>query len=227
MSHFVLVPGLWLSADSWNEVTAPLHAAGHTSTAVTLPSASDTTAAQWINTVKEAIDASYEPVVLVGHSAGCGVAHAAADERVTGVDRLIMVGGFPLPSGSPLLGEEFPSEDGLIPLPEFDFFSAEDLAGLNAPIREHIRAQAVPVPAQALQAPVHLYDEHRRQIPLTMVCTEYSSAQLREWMNNGFEPVQEITEYDQVQYFDLPTGHWPQFTRPRDLATILLGTVRE
>ena len=28
-----------------------------------------------------------------------------------------------------------------------------------------------------------------------------------------------------VEYVDLPTGHWPQFTRPRDLAQAILAAV--
>jgi hypothetical protein len=28
-----------------------------------------------------------------------------------------------------------------------------------------------------------------------------------------------------VDYVDLPTGHWPQFTRPRDLAQAILAAV--
>jgi pimeloyl-ACP methyl ester carboxylesterase len=28
-----------------------------------------------------------------------------------------------------------------------------------------------------------------------------------------------------VEYVDLPTGHWPQFTRPAALAAAILGAV--
>jgi hypothetical protein len=28
-----------------------------------------------------------------------------------------------------------------------------------------------------------------------------------------------------VEYVDLPTGHWPQFTRPRELGDVILAAV--
>jgi len=28
-----------------------------------------------------------------------------------------------------------------------------------------------------------------------------------------------------VEYVDLPTGHWPQFTRPDDLAAVILAAI--
>jgi hypothetical protein len=28
-----------------------------------------------------------------------------------------------------------------------------------------------------------------------------------------------------VSYVDLPTGHWPQFTRPDDLARVILDAI--
>ena len=35
-------------------------------------------------------------------------------------------------------------------------------------------------------------------------------------------PVREFTRIRDVEYVDLPTGHWPQFTRPDDLARSIL-----
>ena len=38
-------------------------------------------------------------------------------------------------------------------------------------------------------------------------------------------PVREFTKIRDVEYVDLPTGHWPQFTRPEDLARAILASV--
>jgi pimeloyl-ACP methyl ester carboxylesterase len=38
-------------------------------------------------------------------------------------------------------------------------------------------------------------------------------------------PVQEFTRIRDVEYVDLPTGHWPQFSRPEDLARAILASV--
>jgi hypothetical protein len=59
-------------------------------------------------------------------------------------------------------------------------------------------------------------------VPATAVCPEYTAAQLREWIDAGEEPVQEFTKLRDLTYVDLPTGHWPQFTRPDDLARVIL-----
>jgi hypothetical protein len=50
---------------------------------------------------------------------------------------------------------------------------------------------------------------------------------LRDWIAEGAEPVREFTNIRNVDYMDLPTGHWPQFTRPEDLAGAILATMPE
>jgi hypothetical protein len=35
--------------------------------------------------------------------------------------------------------------------------------------------------------------------------------------------VQELARIRQVEYVDLPTGHWSQSTRPRELAGVVLA----
>ena len=50
---------------------------------------------------------------------------------------------------------------------------------------------------------------------------------LREWIEQGLAPVREFTRIREVEFVDLPTGHWPQFTRPEDLArAIVRATTR-
>ena len=55
-------------------------------------------------------------------------------------------------------------------------------------------------------------------MPATVICTEFTSAMLREWIGQGQAPVRELAKIRDVEYVNLPTGHWPQFTRPGDLA---------
>ena len=35
----------------------------------------------------------------------------------------------------------------------------------------------------------------------------------------------ELAAVHDVEYLDLPTGHWPQFTKPRELAEAILAAV--
>ncbi|GFZ96395.1 alpha/beta fold hydrolase [Nesterenkonia alkaliphila] len=222
MSHYVLVPGLWLDASSWKQVVPHLESAGHTTAALTFPTEPGSTLQDWISTVTDAVDTATEPSVLVGHSAGCGLTYAAVDARSEKVKHLVLIGGFPLPDGMPLLAEDFPETDGLIHLPEFSAFSEEDLAGLDDAILEQFRNEATPVPATVLDSTLELKNTDRHRVPTTAVCTEYSAADLQKWTEAGFPPTTEFPKLEDLRYIDLPTGHWPQFSRPEDLAKLLL-----
>ncbi|NDK30306.1 alpha/beta fold hydrolase [Nesterenkonia haasae] len=222
MAHFILIPGLWLDAGSWHEVTPPLVAAGHSTHSLTLPNDRETTLQDWVDAVVLAIDSAPEPPVLVGHSAGCGLAYAAADARADAVRHLVLIGGFPLPDGMPLLDQQFPDAEGFVSLPDFSAFGPADLAGLDDAALDQFRANAVSVPAQVLAGTLHLSHPERHYIPLTAVCTEYSTADLTDWIKAGFPPTTEFPHFADASYIDLSTGHWPQFSRPEDAAKILL-----
>ena len=62
----------------------------------------------------------------------------------------------------------------------------------------------------------------RYDVPVTVVCPEFTGDMLRTWIEQDMEPVREFRKLRSLEYVDLPTGHWPQFTRPDDLARILL-----
>ena len=51
-----------------------------------------------------------------------------------------------------------------------------------------------------------------------------SSAQLRGWIG-GHLCVAELAVMRDVDYIDLPTGHWPQFTKPAQLGQAILAAV--
>lgn len=225
----ILVPGLWLDADSWEAVIPTLEEAGHQALPITLPGmeAKDADRSQvsrqdCIDAIVAVIDDSEEPVAIVGHSMGAGLAHAAVDARPDRVVHAIYVGGFPDPDGS---RSEFPSKDGEIPLLDWSDFDEADLTDLDDAGRARFAGRAVPSPARMASDPQRLSDERRYSVPVTMVCPEFSSEMLREWVAEGMEPVSELTEIQEVTYVDLPTGHWPQFTKPTQLARVILEAI--
>lgn len=225
----VLVPGMWLDASSWEQVVPPLEAAGHHVQSLTLPGMeskdsdrSRITLADHVGTIVEAIDAASGPVVLVGHSAGSDLVWAATDARPGQVARVIMVGGSPSRDGDPLVSG-YESIDGEIPLPDWSTFDDADLDGLDEAARSAIRARAIPSPAGPLAGPQRLSDARRLDVPVTSVCTEYRATELREWIDSDDERVSEVAGIRDLTLLDLPTGHWPQFTRPADLAEIILA----
>lgn len=229
----VLIPGLWLDASSWDAVVPVLERAGRRAHPVTLPGTessdadrSGITLADHVDAVVAAIDAlDPEPVVLVGHSAGAGIAHAAVDARPARVDRAVYVGGFPTGRGQPVVDGFAVVDDG-IPLPDWSSFDDADLAGLDESDRAAFRARAVPSAACLAHDVQQLGDERRYDVPVTVVCTEFTAAMLREWIDDGLDPVRELAAIREVELVDLPTGHWPQLTRPDDLGQLLVRLLR-
>jgi pimeloyl-ACP methyl ester carboxylesterase/pterin-4a-carbinolamine dehydratase len=224
----ILVPGLWLDGSSWEKVIPALEQAGHRTHPLTLPGMdskgadrSTITLRDHVDAVVAAIDSCGGPVVLVGHSAGCGIAYAGVDAQPNRVARAVYIGGFPTGAGQ-LLADGFPAEHGEIPLPDWAAFEAEDLADLDDQARAEFRERAVPSPERVTTDPQQLSDERRYDVPVTVICPEFTSEMLRKWVEQGLAPVRELTRTRDVEYVDLPTGHWPQFTRPADLAQAIL-----
>jgi pimeloyl-ACP methyl ester carboxylesterase len=227
----ILIPGMWLDASSWDAVVPVVERAGHRAHPLTLPGmeskAADRAAitlADHVGAVVAAIDAAPAPVVLVGHSAGAAIAYAAIDARPDRVLRAVYVGGFPMGDGD-VLADGFEPKDGEIPLPDWSEFGDEDLGGLDDAARAAFRERAIPFPAYAASEPQRLSDDRRYAVPVTVICTEFSSAMLREWIGAGLAPVREFAKIADVTYVDLPTGHWPQFTRPADLGRAIAASL--
>lgn len=226
----ILVAGLWMGGWAWYEVAPALEAAGHRPVPLTLPGMespeadrASITLDDHVAAVVAAIDAAAgEQVILVGHSAGAGIVYAAADARPDRVARLILIGGFPTPDGAPLL-TGFEPENGEVPLPDWSDFDEADLRDLGEPGKAALRSYAIPSPGQVVTGTVHLHDDRRLDIPVTAVATEYTVADLQGWIDAGAAPVQEFARLRDVTYVDLPTGHWPQLTRPQQLARLILA----
>ena len=77
------------------------------------------------------------------------------------------------------------------------------------------------MPEGVITTPIRLNDERRYAVPATVICPEYTAADLREWMTKGELP--ELTRTTNLDAVDLPGGHWPQLTQPEALAALLIG----
>ena len=105
--EIVLIPGFWLDGASWDEVAAPLRDAGRNVHALTLPGLESRDADRsgiglrhHVNAVVDVVDSLPDPVVLIGHSGGGAIAHAAADARPDRIARVIYVDSLPLGDGA-------------------------------------------------------------------------------------------------------------------------------
>jgi pimeloyl-ACP methyl ester carboxylesterase len=228
----ILIPGLWLTARSWDALVPRLEEAGHRAHPLTLPGMesldadrSAVTRQHHVDAVVAAIDAVPDdaPVLLVGHSMGGVLAWAAADarlERVAGVVFLASEPGVPEQSDS-----MFPVEGADVPLPAWDFFDDEMVADLDDALRTRIRDGAVPSPVHAVTDGLAFAHEARYDLPVTMVTAEYDSAQLKEWTEAGESGTEEIAALRDVEWVDLHSGHWPQFSRVDDTVRVILDSL--
>jgi pimeloyl-ACP methyl ester carboxylesterase len=227
----VLVPGFWLDASSWSRVTPAVEQAGHTVYPLTLPGLESQNADRagiglrdHVNAVVAAVDELPGPVVLVGHSGGGAIIHGAVDARPDRVARAIYVDSGPLGDGQ-VINDELPAENDEVPLPPWDVFEDADLVDLTEDLRAEFRARAVPEPRGVAADPQQLHNERRFDVPVTVICCEFTVDEMREWVNAGHPFVAELGRITDVDYVGLPTGHWPQFTRPDDLARVILAAV--
>lgn len=227
----VLIPGFWLDGSSWSEVTPVLEEAGHRLYPLTLPGLESVEAdrsgiglADHVGAVVEVVDGIEGPVVLVGHSGGGAIAHAAADARPDRISRVVYVDSGPLGDGQAIT-DEFTIIDGEIPLPDWSEFGEEDLVDLDDDLRDAFRARSVPQPAAVATDPQRLGDDRRYDVPVTIIACEFPSSMLREWMSEGHPFVAELARIRHVEMVDLPTGHWPQFTRPVELGEAIAAAV--
>ncbi len=224
----ILIPGFWLDASSWDGVVPALETAGHRVLALTLPGLSSidddragVSLADHVAAVIEAIDDTQAPVALVGHSGGGAIAHAAADARPDRVARVVYVDSVPLGDGD-AINDGLPIVDGEIPLPDWSVFGEEDLTGLDAELRERFRATSIPEPERVAADHQVLRDPRRYEVPITVITCEFPSEMLRELMKNGHPYTAELARVHDATLVDLPTGHWPQFTKPAELGAAIV-----
>jgi pimeloyl-ACP methyl ester carboxylesterase len=177
--------------------------------------------ADHVAAVVAVVDEVDAPVVLVGHSGGGAIAHAAADARPDRVARVVYVDAVPLGDGD-VINDGLPVVNGEIPLPDWSVFDAEDLTDLDEALREEFRRVAVPEPLGVASDRQVLRDPRRYDVPVTVIACEFPAEMLRDLMAKGHPYTAELARVHDVRFIDLPTGHWPQFTRPDELGTAIV-----
>lgn len=85
------------------------------------------------------------------------------------------------------------------------------------------RERAVPEPGGLLRESVELINDARRDIPSTFICTGFSAADYQSYARDHPEWafLAGIPELRHTTWIDLPTSHWPMWSRPTDLARII------
>ncbi|WP_422772042.1 alpha/beta fold hydrolase [Plantactinospora sp. WMMC1484] len=218
----VLVAGLWLDGSAWKEVVPAIEELGHRPVPLTLPGqgdgASSATLDDQVAAVLAAVDAAPGKAMVVGHSAACTLAWLAADRRPERVARVALIGGVPTVDGG-TYASFFEISDGVMPFPGWGPFEGPDSADLDEEAKRRFASAAIPVPEGVARGVVRLTDDRRFDVPVVLVCPEFTPAQARKWIEGGDVP--ELAGAKHLDYVDIDSGHWPMLSRPVELARLL------
>ncbi len=222
-THAVLVAGFWLGGWAWQDVEPPLQAAGVITHAVTLPGLDGTgthgvTLEDHIDAVESLIEGLEGDVFLVGHSGGGAVVQGVIDRRPGRVARVIYVDSGPLRDGVALM----PDAVCDVPLPTWDELAEQNssIEGMDNAALARFRERAVDEPVGVARSRIRVNNERRHDVPASVICTSFGSAMLVQMIESGDMP-SELGSVNDVHFVDLPTGHWPMFSRAADLAAVL------
>jgi pimeloyl-ACP methyl ester carboxylesterase len=219
----VLVPGFWLGAWAWDEVADALRADGQEVTALTLPGLdsadadrSSITLSDHVDAICAAVKAAGAPVVLAVHS-GAGFSGYAASDRVPE-----LIAAMVYVDSAPGKGAPDPDFDAVEkPMSWEEIAAEENLDGLSEEQLETFRRRAVPEPGGVIREAAELTDDGRLDVPSTVICTGYTSEQYKDAVEEGYAWLAGLTELRDITWVDLPTSHWPMWSRPKDLAAII------
>jgi pimeloyl-ACP methyl ester carboxylesterase len=250
MTTYVLVGGAWLGGWAWQPITRRLRADGHEVYPVTFTGLGerahlatpevdlDTYLADVVNLI-EVEDLS--EVVLVGHSYAGLVITGVADRIPERIGLLAYLDAGPSPDGAAFMDLQPPEarellerlvdqegEGWRIPLPaweELEGVMGASLEGLGPDERARMRARATAQPVRTWTQPLSLKNPARDRLDKLLITSSIPLAQVREMIAAGHPWFAELAG-PRWSFLELPTGHWPMFSVPEELAALLLGLTR-
>jgi pimeloyl-ACP methyl ester carboxylesterase len=227
----ILVPGFWLGAWAWDEVVEHLRGDGHDVTAITLPGLESADAdrsgisfADHVDAIVAAVEAKDRPAVLAVHSASGFTGYAASDRVPERIAAMVYV------DTAPGKGAMDPDFDGIEkPMVWSEIEAEENLDGLTDEQKATFRERAVPVPGSLIRESAELTNDARNDIPSTVIATGFTAEQYQTYARRHPEWafLAGLPELRNVSWVDLPTSHWPMWSKPRELAEIIGRVARE
>src|SRR3954464_8426323 len=219
----VLVPGWWLGAWAWDEVASLLRADGHAVTALTLPGLesldadrSRVTFDDHVQAICHAVAASGGRAVVAVHSGAGAPGYAASDRCPEKIAAMVYV------DTGPAIGPLEPDFEGVeFPLSMEHIEKNENLDGVSEAQKAEWVYRAVPEPGEALRGSVELSNDARLDVPTTAICTAFPAAEYREYAKQGMGFLAGYNELRNIDWIDLPTSHWPMWSKPKELAEII------
>jgi pimeloyl-ACP methyl ester carboxylesterase len=245
MTTYVLVGGAWLGGWCWQPVARQLRSQGHDVYPVTLTGLGerahlatpevdlDTYIADVVNLIEFE---DLRDVVLVGHSYAGLLVTGVADRVPERLRVLAYLDSGPAPDGTAYVDFLPPparelvdrlveqSGDGWqLPMPtweELEHVMGASLDGLGADERGRMRDRAVPQPVRTWTQPLSLKNPATEQLPKLLITCSFPLAQVKEMISSGHPWFRDLTG-PQWSFQELPTGHWPMFSTPGPLASLL------
>ena len=226
----ILVPGFWLGGWAWDEVAGLLRDDGFDVTAVTLPGMESKDAdrstigfADHVDAIVKAIETKDEPVVLAVHSGTGFTGYAASDRVPERIAAMVYVDSAP---GVTPQDPDF--SDAEKPLVWEELSAEENLDGVSEEQQATFRERGVPVPGGVLRDTYPLTNDARNDIPTTFICTAFTAADYQQYAAD--EPVMSwlagVRQLRNTTWIDMPTSHWPMFSKPRELADHIAEVAR-
>lgn len=222
----ILIPGLWLDASSWDDVTPALEQAGHRVHPLTMPGldepaavSSDIGIAEWIAAAVAVVDSIAGDVVVVGHSGGGNVAWGVADARADRLRRVIFVDTVPPPPGNGI--SEFEVVDGVVPFPGWDFFPDEDVHDLDDATRARTAPLTHSVPARVPTDAISLSNPARYGVPATLLMGGLDQPTFEGMIDEWGPYADEFHAIEDAEVVRIGSAHWPQFSVPERLGELL------
>jgi pimeloyl-ACP methyl ester carboxylesterase len=219
----VLVPGFWLGAWAWDDVVSALRADGHDARAVTLPGLesvdtdrSQITFSDHVEEICNAVRETGGRAALAVHSGAGATGYAATDRIPDRIAHVIYVDSGPATAA---LDPGFEGDE--LPLAPTWEELGENLAGISDAQLAAFRERAVPEPAGVLRGSTKLENDARLEIPSTAICTAFTSEQYKEAVAEGQTWLGGFADLRNLTWIDLPTSHWPMWSRTNELAAII------
>jgi len=229
-TRFVLVPGAWLGAWAWSEVTPFLTKDGHSAYPVTLTGMGErvhlatkdvgmeTAVTDVLNVIKFN---ELDDFVLVGHSFAGKVAAAVADRAPAKVRKVIYLDAFrPERVRAPQGGFDPAREFGPPPQGGFAIPLTEEIVGrigpdVQGPLLRRMMSLATPWPTKLGTDPITLSAAYDGVKEAYILCSRSG------------DPVDEIVagKWGKLEgpHKIVDTGHWPMLTKPEELARSLVA----
>jgi pimeloyl-ACP methyl ester carboxylesterase len=247
MTTYVLVGGAWLGGWAWQPVARQLRSQGHDVYPVTLTGLGDrshlATPETDLETYRTDVVNLLEfedlhDVVLVGHSYAGIVVTGVADRIPERIALLAYLDAGPSPDGAAFIDSQPPEARELLerlvdrdgdgwrlPLPaweELEGVMGASLEGLGPTERARMRAHAAAQPFRTWTQPLSLGNPARGGLAKLLISCSIPLAQVRKMAAAGHPWFAELVG-PEWSFLELPTGHWPMFSVPGPLASLLDG----